>query len=387
MINRARILGAILLASVAATSCDETSSAAAASDGKVRAATDLQPQIAIERDASGKAYLRVYEPAYDPFAPSAPDRTVKDKNIGPDPGASFVIFGDETVRVANVSATRVKYGVQFKDTPTISIEDFAFNRVDGGEQIHGGALKFGNGGAPTRGVTYITRVVADGGQQPDGSYEQRNTDFIGVESGNAPIYMRNVTGRNFSDAAIDSKSKTVYVMNATLEGGHRSLRVWGDAEIVLVNSIVNSAKGRSQAWLYDGRGRIRYHNVLWCDGADNPSRSHPDCRTAPWLVEGDQISKAQAAALVTETFENPLPEQSPFFATAIDRIEVEYSADNGPWRSLSLPNAGGNGASPIGDLRWAIPLNLDDSVYRFRASVSSGGRRVGRFSAVIGEAG
>lgn len=347
----------------------------------------FRPTVRIERPETGGVFLRVTEHSFNPFAPSAPQETIRDRRAGPAPGTSFVISGPETTLVDGFTGTQLKYGAQLMGTPTVAINGFSFVQVDGGGQIHGGAFKFGNNDRPTTGVTFVHRAFADGKQAPDGTYQLRNTDFIGAERGNAAIYFRDVTGMNFSDAAIDSKSAKLYVMNATLQGAHRMIRAWSGAEIILVNAIVNAPTGRAQVWIQNDQATVKHFNTLWCEGADIPSPSHPKCRRTPWLIAGDLITKEQAAKRVIALSSNPLPAVSPFFRTRIDRIDVQYSRNGGAWTYLKLPNTGSAGSPPIGDLRWRIPLNLGDGSYRFRAFFGANGAQVGEASLVVDESG
>jgi len=370
------------LAASAAAPAPETPPRAEA----VAAANAYRPTLLLERDEANRAFLRLEETRFDPFAPRKADRIVRDRKAGPDPGKSFVLGGTETVAVEGLRSTRMKYGLQLMNTPTVSVYDFTYFQFDGGGQIYGGALKLGNNRRPTTGVTYVQRVYANGKQEPDGSYKRSNTDFIGVEANNAPLYARNVTGRNFGDAGVDAKAK-VYLMNATLDGAHRVLRAWGAGEIILVNSIINAAPGRAQVWLQDGRSTVKYYNVLWCDGADAPSASHPKCRREPTRIDAEKLSPEAARARVTRLRDNSLPEVSPFFRTQIDRIDVQYSRNGGPWRDLALPNTGAGAEAPVGDLRWRIPLDLKDGAYRCRAAVFAGGRQLGEWAQPIDESG
>jgi hypothetical protein len=120
----------------------------------------------------------------------------------------------------------------------------------------------------------------------------------------------------------------------------------------------------------------------------NPSPSDPNCRTSPWVVEGDDMPLSEAQSRFTQLQSNPLPGISSFFATSIDEIVVEYSADTGrTWTTLSLPNTGGPGSAPIGDPRYRLPLNLGDADYLFRASYRKTGGKVGATSGIIDETG
>lgn len=224
------------------------------------------PSLSLERDAAGKVFVRLTEGRFDPFAGKEPDRRLDDRKAGPDPGKSFILSGPQTVAIDGLAVKGLKYGLQLLETPTIWVKNYTYTRVDGGDEIYGGAVKLGNNNRPTTGITYLQEVTADGEQQPDGSYKDRNTDFIGVEANNAPLYLRNITGRNFGDAGVDAKAK-VYIQNATLENAHRIMRAWGGGEIILVNSIVNAAPGHAS---YGCRTPEPPCIITMCSGAKAP---------------------------------------------------------------------------------------------------------------------
>jgi hypothetical protein len=347
---------------------------------------DVRPVLYIEKDADGATFVRVQEQTYDPFNGGA-QRIVADRKLGPSPGVNFVIEGTQTTRVTNVDAVQMKYGLTMQASAEVSIYDYTYNKFDGGGSIYGAAIKLGDNGRSTNGSTYVQRVSADGMQMPDATYKVSNNDFIGIEPDSGPIYVRDVSGKNFGDAGIDTKSGPIYVMNATLEKAHRMVRAWPGVEIVLVNSIINGTAGHAQGWVLGADSKIRYYNTLWCMDSTNPSPSDPKCKAAPWVVEGDDMTPEEAQSRFIPLQSNPLSGISPFFNTSIDELVVEYSTDGRTWQTLSLPNTGGPGSAPVGDTRYRLPLNLGDANYLFRASYRKMGGRVGATSEVIDEAG
>ncbi|MDP3495873.1 MAG: hypothetical protein Q8R82_22415 [Hyphomonadaceae bacterium] len=349
---------------------------------------ELQPEVLIERDPDGTAYIRVVEQTYNPLSASAPAKVIKDTTLGPAPGVNNIIANVQTAEVANVNVVRMKHGLMLANTGTVWINDYNFTQFDGGGQIWGAAIKLGDSANGSQAFTYIQHVFADGMQKPDGTYKVSNTDFIGIEGESGPVYVRDVTGRNFGDAAVDSKSSRIYIMNATFDGGHRMVRAWQNVEIILVNSIVNASPGHSQGAIFDTTGTVRYYNTLWCQDAHPATIESAKCGTTPWLVEGEDLPVTVAAARFIPLSSNPLPAISPFFKTSIDQIVVEASRDGGKtWTQLSMPNTGGPGTPPVGDPRYPIPLNLADAAYRFRAYYKRDGASVGQMSGVIGEDG
>lgn len=336
------------------------------------AAQAPRPELLLERDGD-VVYLRVEEQRYSPLGDEPPTQRVAGQQLGHQPGDSFTIDRPESALIEHVVGTRMKYGVRLDHTRTVWIYDYRYERFDGDGGIYGAAIKIGASGG-VGGPTYIQRVVADGGQTPDSTYRRSNTDFVGVELNSGEVLIRDVTGRNFGDAGIDTKSGPVYVMNATLENAHRMLRAWAGVEIVIANSIVNAAPGHAQIWLADATASVRYYNVLWCEGASNPAPGDPHCRMRPWLVEGDDIDAEAAARHVTALSANPLPRLSPFFRTHADAIVIEYSTDRGAhWRRLAVANAGDEDGPPRGDPRYRLPRNLAQADDWFRARMLTDG--------------
>jgi hypothetical protein len=347
----------------------------------------IRPTLFIEKETDGTTYIRVLEQVYDPFAPNAPQRTIANMAFGPAPGVNVEIMGDLTTLVRNVDVVDMKHGLQILGTNTLSIYDYTYTRFAGDGSIHGAAIKLGDG-VPTNGAAYIQRVFADGFQAPDGSYQVGNTDFIGVELDSGPVYIRDVTGRRFSDGGVDSKSSPVIIMNATLFSGNRMIRAWGNVEFIIVNSIINASPGDTHAWIFDNTSTVRYYNTLWCENAVDPSPTNPDCRTTPWNIQGEEIDEDEAAARIFQAASNPLPANNPFFHTQVERIVLQYSADGGAtWQDMSVPNTGGIGSAPIGDPRYRIPLDLASANYVFRAWYEQNGAKIGETSLVVDEAG
>jgi hypothetical protein len=334
----------------------------------------VRPLVYIEADPNGTRYVRVMEQSRTAFAPA---RAIE--NL---PTSGRINIRDErSTLVRNVTVRNARYGVFMSSTEALSIDNFTFIGWNGEGGIHGAAIKLNVTGA---GPTWVQRVFADGQERPDASYRRSNTDFIGIERGVDPTYVRYATGRNFGDAGVDAKSN-VQLMNVTINGAHRGLRAWSNAEITIVNSIVNVPPGHEQVWLQDATSRVRYHNVLWCIGAANPSPNARECSTAPTAIGADRISAAQARQRITALSSNPLPALSPFFASRIDRIVIESSSNGGAsWQVMAT--GGAPGRAPYGDTRYRIPFNLNTATYLFRVRFERNGGRVG-VPVVVNEAG
>jgi hypothetical protein len=328
------------------------------------------PLVFMESDPDGARYLRVMEPARAGVATS--------RSIQNLPSSGRINIRDATATlVRDVTIRNARYGVYVANASPASIENLAFLDWDGGDSIHGAAIKLDRSGpAPT----YIQRVFANGMEGPDASYRRSNTDFIGIERSAGPVFVRYATGRNFGDGGVDAKSDAA-LMNVTIDGAHRGLRAWSNVTITIADAIINVPAGHDQVWLQDATSQVRYHNVLWCVGAETPSPDARECSTRPTAISGDNISEGQARQQVVALSSNPLPEMDPFFATQIDRIVIEYSSDGGAnWREMA--SSGSRGHPPLGDTRFRVPLNLSSGTYLFRAYFERNGARVGSITTV-----
>lgn len=339
---------------------------APAQSGQGRRDTPAQPGppplVFIESEPNGARYVRVMEATQLAFRPVQSMMNLQSSERINVRDAAATLVRDVVIRNA-------RYGVHVRNASPALIENFSFLDWNGGDGIHGAAIKIDRSGpAPT----YIQRVFADGMEEPDASYQRSNTDFIGIERSAGPVFVRYATGRNFGDGGVDAKSDTA-LMNVTVDGAHRGLRVWDGVTLTIVNSIVNVPDGHEQVWLQDATSRLRYNNVLWCVGSRAPSQEARECSNEPTAIGGEGRTQEQIVALSS----NPLPEMDAFFATHVDRIVVEYSSDGGSnWREMA--NSGSRGHAPRGDTRFRVPFNLDGATYLFRVQFEYDGARSGR---------
>ena len=346
---------------------------AACSAPEAGAQSTLRPLVYIEADPSGARYVRVLERITSPFTPQ---RTIQRLASSP----RINITNSSRTLVRDVTVSNAEYGVYISGSAPVSIENFNCIGWNGGGEIYGGAIKV-NRSQPN--ATYIQRVFADAMEAPDSSYDRSNTDFIGVERNSAPVYVRYATGRNFGDAGFDAKSNAA-LMNVTIDGAHRGLRVWSGVTLTIANAIINVPTGHEQVWMQGATSRLRYYNVLWCVGSTDPSPSDPRCATSPTAIGVDGITVSRAREQMTRLSTNTLTSNA-FFATQIDRIVVQYSRDGGrTWNAMA--SGGSAGSAPRGDTRYRIPFSLTSATYLFRAYFERNGARVGSI-ATVNEAG
>ena len=254
----------------------------------------------------------------------------------------------EEVYINGADISQVKTGVQLYNTGESYIYDFNFTDIKSPD-IYGGAFRIGAGWSKaTTGITYMKHITADGKEAPLTSYSQSNNDFIAVERGSAPVYLQFATARNFSDAIIDNKS-TIYIMNATFEGAHRILRVWNNAEIIIVNSIINAPPGEKLLWLGGTDAKISYYNVLW-NGETSPDPS----RIA--------FDNGTTMRNIVELSKNPLPAMSSFFELEIAKVTFETSFDGTTWTALKNGSFGSAAKALVGDIQFDLGLPLGKTV-------------------------
>ena len=197
-----------------------------------------------------------------PLAPRTSKRDVSFSGIAGDAALRLHKNDGESVRIERVQVENAQNAISLQRTGETYIYDLKFSNVMP-RTIYASVIRVGmKGNKRTRGPTVVQRVFADGKDLPLTSYQESNTDFLTSGPGNSPVLIRDVTAHGFSDSVIDNKS-IVYISNATFSNAHRILRAHSGAEIVIVNSIINSAEGRSLAWLGGKDSTIRYYNTLW----------------------------------------------------------------------------------------------------------------------------
>lgn len=276
--------------------------------------------------------------------------------------------------IQDVTVNDHKYGIHVSSKTTVTIFDYEFigTTTDNPYAAAIARNKYHEGQIQAK------RVYADGEDQPlnrvSGGYDKTNTDFFtnnvnaGASNDRTVQYFRDITAYNFSDTMFDAKS-TIYIMNATIENAYRMFRVWDEAEIILVNSIVNTGEGKSLLWLHSTAGRVKYYNTLW-DGKATPDYTDIDVQP---LYGTAEITSAKRQ--VTELSSNPLPNISSFFAPDTARYTAELSVNGDKWIKLVLPD-NGDLRNFIGDPLFEVP-DVGRGAYHIRTyKTTSDGRTV-----------
>ena len=334
----------------------------------------------ILQDLGGQSYIRVEEYRYDREAYS---QVIADQSVSDIPnkhGFYNDFSDDESVLYENNEVIRAKHGITMAGGATTSIYGLKFDTV--ATDKFGGAIYLTRGdglydmGAPV----LIQNVYADGKRQPlplEGGYQNSNTDFITndhsstAERSATPVFIRDFTAKNFSDAIVDNKG-TVYIMNGTLENAYRILRVWGDDEIIIVNSDITLGDGDDLAWFWDNSGRIKYYNTLW-NGEPNPDPELISIHNLPDGMSKDEVLDE----VLIELDHNPLPEISDFFRTEDAQLHLEVSVDEADWVEVELDPGHFTANGIVGDPLVGLP-DLGQGEYQVRAWVlGRTGRRFG----------
>jgi hypothetical protein len=161
-----------------------------------------------------------------------------------------------------------KYGVSLDGTGDVLIKDFVFTNRQS-KDIYGAGLILGQK-VPTRGQTWLSNAWIDlKGRGPIPDYKAANNEAISVEQGNGPLNVRRAVLIGGEESGLDNKGD-VRMDGVFIASGHRSIRVWGGARLVIANSIVLANRGHTAIWFggEDGDARFEYYNCLFGEVGD-----------------------------------------------------------------------------------------------------------------------
>jgi hypothetical protein len=289
--------------------------------------------------------------------PSNPTVIKQDLVFSGGPGdAALRVHKDKgaSVRVARARIDNAQNAISLQRTSDAYLYDLTFQKVRP-RTIYASVLRIGMKGAKrTLGPTIIQRVFADGEDLPLAAYDQSNTDFLTSGRKNAPVYIRDVTALNFSDAIVDNKA-TIYISNATFSEAHRILRAHPGAEFIVANAILNSAEGRSLAWLGGKDSAIFYYNTLW--------NGHPEPDPALIKSREQNLSPGEAAERIIPLAINPLPDLHPVFRHSPTDLRLARSTDGKIWTPLAVDGLTYGPQGLVGDIRITVPKPFEDTQY------------------------
>lgn len=207
--------------------------------------------------------------------------------------------GDAAVVGLDVSGR--KYGVSLDGTGEVLIKDFVFTDRQA-KDIFGAGLILGQK-TPTRGETWLSNAWIDlKGRGPIPDYKAANNEAISVEQGNGSLNVRRAVLIGSEESGLDNKGD-VRMDGVFIASGHRSIRVWGGARLVIANSIVLANRGHTAIWFggEDGEARFEYYNCLFGEVGDrweDLSRDPPES-----LVERADNVPLRMRRLQTDPFD------------------------------------------------------------------------------------
>lgn len=185
-------------------------------------------------------------------------------NYGPAPGNARGLAldgGDAAINGLTVKGR--KYGVSLDGTGDVLIRNFVFSDRQS-KDIFGAGLILGQK-TPTRGETWLSHAWIDlKGKGPVPDYRLANNEAISIEAGSAPLNIRRAVLIGSEESGIDNKG-TIRIDASFIASGHRSIRVWAGARVVIANSIVLAHRGHAGLWFGGGKGeaRLEYYNCLF----------------------------------------------------------------------------------------------------------------------------
>ena len=269
-------------------------------------------------------------------------------------------LGTGSVTVEDHTAINTKIGIRLNSDVDAHVYNYQFLGTQSPNAYAAGVYR----SKGHEGSAEFLRVFGDGEVNPPATSKVRlaNIDFLDNNSWSVPdgdaLYFRDLTIRNFGDAAIDAKS-SVFIMNATIDNTFNALRAQGDSTIIIVNSIVNSSDNGNLIKLTGDNSRVLYYNTKW-DGKDNPDPDKIGTWKVPFNQKNSVISKN-----VIELDSNPLPKLDDFFAIDNAKYFAQVSVNGRGWIDLDLPNKGFL-STHVGDTLIKLP-NLGAGEYRVRA--------------------
>jgi hypothetical protein len=161
----------------------------------------------------------------------------------------------------NLSVRERKYGITLDGSDDVLIKNFTFTSRRS-DDIYGSGLILGQKAA-TKGETYLSNAWIDlkeRGPIPD--YKKANNEAITVERGNGVLNVRQAALLGGAESGLDNKGH-VRMDAVFIASGHRPVRVWNGASLVIANSIVLAYPQFGGFW-FGGEGggetRLDYFN-------------------------------------------------------------------------------------------------------------------------------
>jgi hypothetical protein len=203
-----------------------------------------------------------------------------------DHNARGLILTGGDAAVVDFSVTGRKYGVSLDGTDDVLIKNFTFVDRRSNDRFGSGLILGQSKG--TQGETWLSNAWIDlmePGPEPD--YQKANNEAISVERNNEPLNVRRAVLIGAGESGLDNKGH-VRMDASFIAAGHRPVRIWNGASLVLVNSTVLALPRFGGFWFGGGEGvaRLEYYNCRFGrvgDRAEELSSEVPD-----WMISKDE---------------------------------------------------------------------------------------------------
>jgi hypothetical protein len=225
--------------------------------------------------------------------------------------ARGLILTNVQAAVINLTVSGRKYGVSLDGTHDVLIKNYTFTQRRSTD-IYGSGLLLGSK-VHTTGPTWLSNAWIDlkeAGPNPD--YKLANNEAITVERGNGPLNVRHAVLIGAQESGLDNKGD-VKIDASFIASGHRSVRIWNGASVVLVNSTVLAFPGFGGFWFGGGEGvaRLEYYDCRFGRVGDPPEKltdTIPD-----WMIDHDPADPVKVE--ITRLAEDPLDRSAKSFWT------------------------------------------------------------------------
>ena len=202
--------------------------------------------------------------------------------------ARGVILTRGDAAIVNLAVFQRKYGVSLDGTGEVLIKNFTFADRKSTD-IYGSGLIMG-GKTATKGETWLSNAWIDlKGAGPIADYKRANNEAITVERGNKPLNIRRAVLIGGEESGIDNKGD-VRMDASFVASGHRPIRIWNGASLVIANSTILAHPKFTGFWFGGGEGvaRVDYYNCKFGRIGDRPDQLTD--RLPDWMIakeEGD----------------------------------------------------------------------------------------------------
>jgi hypothetical protein len=206
------------------------------------------------------------------------------RDPAPDNSRGLALKGQDAA-IIGLTVTGRKYGVSLDNTGEVLIKNFVFRRRQS-QDIYGSGLILGQS-APTRGETWLSNAWIDlegKGQIPD--YKLANNEAVTVEAKSGRLNIRKAVLLGGEESGLDNKG-SVRIDASFIASGHRSIRVWAGARVVVANSIILAYPGFTGLWFGGGKGEAKFEYYNCRFGAVGDSEADLVSDPPGWMLQTD----------------------------------------------------------------------------------------------------